>query len=62
MEKGFNPDDQNQEAGEAQLFELIKQAGNEARARKREAMARHFHRLQASIEEVVSRKQDSVPT
>ena len=50
----------NQESGETQLFELIKQAGNEARERKQKTMARHFQKLQTSAEEVTPRKLDSV--
>ncbi|MEA2082845.1 MAG: hypothetical protein U9O82_01110 [Thermodesulfobacteriota bacterium] len=62
MDKGFKPNDTDQEAGEEQLFELIKQAGNEARIRKQEAMARHFDRLRAAIAEGILRKQDSALT
>lgn len=62
MANVFKSTDNNQEAGDEQLFELIKQAGNEARIRKQEAMARHFDRLRAAIAEGVSVRQDSVPT
>ena len=50
------------EEEEEQLFQLIKQAGEDARSRKREAMARHINKLQAVISEAVSRKNNSVST
>ena len=62
MAKVFKPTDKNQEDGEEQLLELIKQAGNEARARKQETMSRHFDRIRAAIAEGVVLKQDSVST
>jgi hypothetical protein len=57
--------DQNhkhQEAGEEQLAALIKQAGAEARARKRKAMDQHFKKLRAAIAEGVSRWKESIPS
>ena len=51
-----------QEAGEEQLNELIKQAGNEARARKKEALARHLKMLQAAVAEGVARRKNSLTT
>ncbi len=56
------PIDKNQETAEDRLTTLIKQAGDEARARKREALAQHFKKLQAVIDEAVSRQHDSMPT
>lgn len=52
----------HQEVGEEQLTALIKQAGDEARARKREALNRHLKMLQAAIAEGVSRRKDSLAT
>ena len=54
-------DDKKYEIEEEQLFELIKQAGNEARIRKKEAMAKHRDRLRAAAEEGVLHRRDSVP-
>jgi hypothetical protein len=54
--------DQNnkhQEVGEEQLTVLIMQAGEEARARKHEALDLHFKRLRAVIAEGVSRWKES---
>ena len=62
MEQAFDSNDKNQETAEERLAALIKQAGDEARARKREALAWHFKKLQAVIGEAVSRQQDSIPT
>ena len=50
-----------QEVGEEQLTVLIKQAGDEARARKREALDQHFKMLRAVIAEGVSRRKESIP-
>ncbi len=44
------------EAGEEQLFTLIKQAGEEARLKKREAMEQHFNKLRNIIIEATARK------
>ncbi len=62
MKQGFDSNDKNQETAEKRLATLIKQSGDEARARKREALARHFKKLQTVIGEAVSRRQDSIPT
>ena len=40
-----------EEAGEAQLHELIKQAGNEVRSQNKKALADHLKRLQAAVDE-----------
>jgi hypothetical protein len=53
-------DSQQQEVGEEQLKILIKQAGDEARARKREALDRHFKRLRNVIAEGLSRRKESI--
>jgi len=60
MEHGFDPNDRNQEAGEEQLSILIKQAGNDARSRKREALSRHYEKLRAVIIEAKSRQQGAM--
>ncbi len=51
----------NQETAEERLTALIKQAGDEARARKKKALAWHSKKLQAAIGEAVSRRQGSRP-
>jgi len=61
MEQKLDMNEKNQEPGEEQLSILIKQAGDEARARKREILARHFNKLRATIAKAVSRQQDSIP-
>ena len=60
MEHGFDPNDRNLEAGEEQLSILIKQAGNDARSRKREVMSRHYEKLRAVIIEAKSRQQKAI--
>ncbi|MFH0926795.1 MAG: hypothetical protein V1872_14375 [bacterium] len=60
MEQKLDVDEEDQEPGEEQLFELIKQAGDEARARKREAMAQHFKKLKDMVAEVMSQQQNSI--
>jgi hypothetical protein len=62
MVNSINLHNKKHEAEEKQLFQLIKQAGEDARSRKREAMARHINKLQAVISEAVSRKNNSVST
>ncbi len=62
MEKVADQDNKHQEVGEEQLTVLIKQAGDEARVRKREALDRHFKMLQAVIAEGVARRKESIPT
>lgn len=60
MQHGFDPNDRNQEAGEEQLSILIKQAGNDARSRKRETLSRHYEKLRAIIIEAKSRQQKAI--
>jgi hypothetical protein len=62
MVNSINLHNKKHEAEEEQLFQLIKQAGEDARSRKREAMARHINKLRAVISEAVSRKNNSVST
>jgi hypothetical protein len=59
MESGFDMDENNQEAGEEQLADLIKQAGEEARARRQKAMEEHFSKLRAVIDEALSGQQNT---
>ena len=61
MKQRFDSNDKSQEAGEEQLTALIKQAGDEARKLKQEALARHFKKLRAAIAEAASRQHDSIP-
>jgi dsDNA-binding SOS-regulon protein len=61
MEKVADRYKKHQESGEEQLAALIKQAGEEARARKREALDLHFKKLRAVIAEGVSRWKNSTP-
>ena len=60
MEYGFDPNDPNLEACEEQLSILIKQAGNDARSRKREALSRHYEKLRTVITEAKSRQQRAI--
>ena len=62
MEEISDQNNKHQEVGEEQLTVLIKQAGDEARVRKREALDRHFKMLRAVIAEGVSRRKESIPT
>lgn len=55
-------DNKHQEAGEEQLADLIKQAGEVARLRKREALDRRFKMIQAVIAEGLSRRKESIQT
>ena len=58
MKEELDENNQIQEAGEEELNELIKQAGNEARSRKKEALARHLKKLQAAVAEGVARRKN----
>jgi len=61
MEK-IKPDITNQEEGEEQLFLLIKQAGNEARNRRKKVLDDHFKKLKAVIKNAASCQKESIPT
>ena len=61
MKQKIDLNDKNQETSEKRLAALIQQAGDEARVRKREAMALHFKKLQTVIGEAVYRQQNSIP-
>ncbi len=56
MKYQFEQNSTSQEADEEQLKGLIKQAGDEARARKQEAMNRHVEKLRVVIAEAISRR------
>ena len=62
MKEGSDKNNQIPEAGEEQLNELIKQAGNEARSRKKEAFERHLKMLEAAVAEGVARRKNSITT
>ncbi len=62
MENMPEQDCLQQEAGEEQLNALIKQAGDEARLRKRKALERHFKMLRSVVAEGMSRRKESIPT
>ncbi len=47
------------ETGEEQLSKLIKQAGDEARKKKKKAIALHYKKLKAVIAEGVARRQNT---
>ena len=47
---------------EEQLTTLIKQAGDDARIKKREIMTQHVNKLRNVIKEAVSHKHSSLPT
>lgn len=54
MKPLFDPHDKKRDAEEEHLAELIKQAGDEARAQKKDALARHFKKIQSVITETLS--------
>jgi hypothetical protein len=56
MKEELDENNQIQEAGEEELNELIKQAGNEARSRKKEALERHLKMLQTAVAEGMARR------
>jgi len=60
MDEISDKNKKHQEVGEEQLSILIKQAGDDARARKREALDQHFKMLRDVIEEGVSRRKESI--
>ena len=62
MVNRVNLHNKKHEAEEEQLFQLIEQAGEDARSRRREAMARHINKLPAVISVAVSRKNNFVST
>lgn len=53
----MNKNIKSYESGEAGLMKLIKQAGKEARSRKKEAMKTHANKLKETIAEALSKNQ-----
>ena len=62
MTKNGNIDTQKYQDEEEHLFQLIKQAGEAARARKKKAMAQHVEKLQRVISEAIARKNNVAST
>ncbi len=58
MKLGDNPINTVHETGEEQLRQLIEQAGDEARSRKKEALAIHYKKLKAAIAEGIACRQN----
>ena len=56
MSESGNIHTQKHQDEEEHLFQLIKQAGEAARARKKKAMAQHVEKLKLVISEAISRK------
>ncbi|VEN74924.1 hypothetical protein EPICR_50205 [Candidatus Desulfarcum epimagneticum] len=49
------------EAGEKRLAELIKEAGEDARSRRKKVMEEHYDKIRAAIRKGVSNRQDFIP-
>lgn len=62
MKNAIEKDKQFHEEGEEQLHELIKLAGSEARARKKDALERHLKMLRDAVAEGASRWNKSTAT
>ncbi len=60
--KETKTDTANPEKGEEQLSLLIRQAGSEARNRRKKVLDEHFDKLNKMIKEAVSRIQVKKPT
>jgi|SaaInl8_200m_RNA_FD_contig_41_2310581_length_470_multi_2_in_0_out_0_1 hypothetical protein len=60
MKKQSELNEKYEEAGEEQLAALIKEAGEEVRVKRREAMANHFNRLGDIIRKATSPRQGSL--
>ncbi len=56
----MNKYNEPKETGENQLKALIKEAGDEARNKKRKVMAKHFSKLRDAITAAVPQKQNSI--
>ncbi len=61
MSESGNIHTQKHQDEEEHLFQLIKQAGEAARARKKKAMAQHVEKLKLVISEAISRKNNIAP-
>ena len=57
MKENIKSNKQNQENREERLFDLINQAGNDARQRKQKAMSLHFKKIQDAIAEGIRNRQ-----
>lgn len=57
MEPDDNTISEIHETEEEQLNQLIKQAGEEARSRKKKALALHYKKIKAVVAEGVNRRQ-----
>ncbi len=62
MKQTFESTDKDGESAEEQLAKLIKEAGAEARARKKKAMDLHFKKLRAVVSEAAARSRSSAST
>jgi len=60
MEHNDNPTSEIHETGEEQLNQLIKQAGEEARSRKKKALALHYIKIKSVVAEGVNRRQNKI--
>ncbi len=62
MSEGIDKINEMEEAAEERLHELVKLAGDEARSRRKKAVAQHLKRLQAAVDEGVARWEKPVTT
>ncbi len=62
MEEVLKRNSEEQEAGEAQLNELIKEAGDVVRSQNKKAKARHLERLREAVNEGVARRKNPITT
>jgi len=60
MKKNIDSTKQDSKEVEKQLFELINQAGDDARKRKQRAMSIHFDKIQKSIAEGIKNRQNPI--
>nr|VFK56456.1 MAG: hypothetical protein BECKTUN1418D_GA0071000_104712 [Candidatus Kentron sp. TUN] len=56
MEKKFIQKRKDMETGEEQLFALIKEAGKEARLKKRKVITQHYERLRYAVSQAAASK------
>ena len=56
----MNNDDNYDEAGEKRLAELIKEAGRDARLRKKKVMEQHYAKLRRIIKEAVANREQFI--
>lgn len=60
MDKNISPINEEHERGEEQLAALVRQAGEQARARRAKAFATHFQMLKAAVAEGASRQKQHI--